>query len=205
MAWGLGKECTRCLVYKPLAHYYRAACGVFGRRSWCKSCCSETAATRHTKKKEYPCKGCGKLKQTGGPYHYCEDCKRFCKVCLVKPPRKGQTRCKRCASIKYSYGVDDETSRRLQLILQCQICHRDLIRPGPKVSAKSQHIDHCHATGAVRGVLCSRCNTAIGLIDDRPEVAKAMCEYLVKSKNFDFLNSFLVGSDHGDQYQEQAN
>src|ERR1035437_9490508 len=28
------------------------------------------------------------------------------------------------------------------------------------------HVDHCHASDQIRGILCYRCNTAIGLLDD---------------------------------------
>jgi hypothetical protein len=28
------------------------------------------------------------------------------------------------------------------------------------------HIDHCHTTGVVRGLLCHRCNVLIGALDD---------------------------------------
>lgn len=40
------------------------------------------------------------------------------------------------------------------------------------------HVDHDHTSGKVRGLLCSRCNTAIGLLQDSPVVAQAAVEYL---------------------------
>lgn len=40
---------------------------------------------------------------------------------------------------------------------KCAICQK-------KVSGRSAHTDHCHTTGVVRGVLCSTCNQAEGLI-----------------------------------------
>lgn len=39
-------------------------------------------------------------------------------------------------------------------------------------------IDHCHTTGKVRGILCSRCNMAIGLFRDSPELMRKAIEYL---------------------------
>ena len=36
---------------------------------------------------------------------------------------------------------------------QCPICGHDLEAP---------HLDHCHATGMIRGALCSSCNTKLG-------------------------------------------
>lgn len=44
---------------------------------------------------------------------------------------------------------------------------------------KKLHIDHCHRTGKVRGLLCIKCNMAIGLLkDDKRKVLK-VCEYLL--------------------------
>lgn len=43
-------------------------------------------------------------------------------------------------------------------------------------------IDHCHATGRIRGLLCHRCNTAIGLLRDSPELLANAIAYLNTSK-----------------------
>ena len=40
------------------------------------------------------------------------------------------------------------------------------------------HIDHCHATGSVRGLLCIHCNTGIGKLRDRPALLRAAADYL---------------------------
>lgn len=42
-------------------------------------------------------------------------------------------------------------------------------------------VDHDHETGAVRGILCDRCNRAIGLLKDDPARVAAMLQYLTKT------------------------
>ncbi len=58
---------------------------------------------------------------------------------------------------------------------KCLICGRHQSEIG-----KSLHIDHCHKTGKVRGLLCSNCNTAIGLLQDDIENLKCAIMYLNK-------------------------
>ncbi len=40
------------------------------------------------------------------------------------------------------------------------------------------HIDHCHATQVVRGLLCHHCNAALGHVRDSVETLSAMIFYL---------------------------
>ena len=51
---------------------------------------------------------------------------------------------------------------------QCEICGE-----GGKL-----HLDHCHNTGRIRGLLCMRCNTAIGRMYDDPDLLKKAIAYL---------------------------
>ena len=39
-------------------------------------------------------------------------------------------------------------------------------------------IDHCHNSLKIRGLLCERCNQALGLFKDSPEVLSTAIEYL---------------------------
>ena len=41
------------------------------------------------------------------------------------------------------------------------------------------NVDHDHVTGKTRGLLCSRCNTAIGLLRDDPRIVNRAHEYLL--------------------------
>jgi hypothetical protein len=45
-------------------------------------------------------------------------------------------------------------------------------------NGKNFHVDHCHATGAVRGILCHPCNTALGLLQEDPNKITALANYV---------------------------
>lgn len=40
------------------------------------------------------------------------------------------------------------------------------------------HVDHCHETGKVRGILCHNCNLGIGNLQHDPRILRAALEYL---------------------------
>ena len=58
----------------------------------------------------------------------------------------------------------------------CWICGTD--EWGGKHS--SPHVDHCHDTGDVRGLLCNSCNTSLGGFKDDPAVLERAIDYLNK-------------------------
>jgi len=51
----------------------------------------------------------------------------------------------------------------------CAIC---------KMPAKPLCVDHCHATGKVRGFLCRNCNLGLGNYNDNPDLHRAGAAYL---------------------------
>ncbi|KPC68625.1 hypothetical protein ADL35_42840 [Streptomyces sp. NRRL WC-3753] len=46
------------------------------------------------------------------------------------------------------------------------------------LTAPAEHVDHCHETGRVRGVLCFSCNAALGQFKDRPDAIRRAAAYV---------------------------
>ncbi len=63
---------------------------------------------------------------------------------------------------------------------RCAICKTT--DPGKRRNGicDSFAVDHCHKTGEVRGLLCYRCNLALGLLDDNLETIFNTVIYLTK-------------------------
>jgi hypothetical protein len=59
---------------------------------------------------------------------------------------------------------------------RCAICRRKLLLRSKH--ARAAHLDHKHGTKQVRGWLCSRCNTALGLLGDKPARLIKAVQYL---------------------------
>lgn len=54
----------------------------------------------------------------------------------------------------------------------CAICKRT------NKTTRQLAVDHDHTTGKIRGLLCQRCNTFLGQIEDRIDVVREMEKYL---------------------------
>ena len=74
----------------------------------------------------------------------------------------------RLSQIKYNYNLTEEEYEALSKA--CEVCG----------STKNLCIDHNHIIGKVRGVLCSRCNSALGLLRDSKEVILKLASYIEK-------------------------
>ena len=57
----------------------------------------------------------------------------------------------------------------------CAVCRSTDCRTPKRVRL---HVDHCHTTGRVRGLLYSPCNTALGCLKDDSKLARRMATYI---------------------------
>jgi hypothetical protein len=83
--------------------------------------------------------------------------------------------CKPCRGLKIraeTYGLSIEDVRQMLDRSHCQCCGAEfrLIR--------DRHIDHDHRTDAVRGLLCQKCNTALGCVDDDVDHLRRLISYI---------------------------
>lgn len=79
----------------------------------------------------------------------------------------------RNSTLKRRYGITSEDFDRI-LAGQGGVCAICLEPPGDRTF----YVDHCHTSGAVRGVLCPRCNTIAGVFDNARELFPAVERYL---------------------------
>jgi hypothetical protein len=79
----------------------------------------------------------------------------------------------RARSLKRLYGISVEEYDRLfaEQDGRCAICSRT----NP---SGSLDVDHNHKTGAIRGLLCRRCNLLGGVIETNPELVEKIKGYL---------------------------
>ena len=119
------------------------------------------------------CRDCGETKdesefyrRLGGrqPYSYCKPCSH-----------------ERVVRWRHGLGKGDYEAMLLAQGGVCAICRE---QPAPGMRFERYAVDHCHKTGAVRGLLCSPCNRALGLFKDRADVLERAATYLKGEKIF---------------------
>jgi hypothetical protein len=171
------KWCRRCEQVKPLGDFARHHALHDGRQTYCRQC----QADRYRMRRETA----GKLVRPPSipeGFKFCRSCqtiKSHSEWSRNASASDGlQTRCKDCARergrrdhLKRSYGLTESEAADLFASQGglCAICQ----------SVPAIHIDHNHKTGAIRGMLCFRCNAALGQFGDEAETLVRAARYLL--------------------------
>lgn len=115
------------------------------------------------------------LRSNGNVNSYCPACKNKTRKEWDKANRTYEFN--RNANLKKNFGltIEDYQSMLDSQGGVCKICGKKTDKP--------LFVDHCHHTNKIRGLLCTHCNTGIGMFFDNPELLRAAIEYLEEASN----------------------
>ncbi|MEW2254386.1 endonuclease VII domain-containing protein [Streptomyces sp. NPDC047869] len=171
------KRCSRCKQHKPRAAFAQNKAMRDGLLAYCREC----AAAYHQQRQL--ARGRNVRPRVAVPAGH-----KYCRTCGEIKPHSDWTRnrsasdglatlCEACKAAKgraqhlqRNYGLT-EAERDAMVATQrglCAIC----------LDAPAMHVDHCHETGRVRGVLCFSCNAALGQFKDQPEAIRRAAAYV---------------------------
>jgi len=163
------KECTGCCTEKPLEEFHRAADAKDGRRSYCKICHCEYQKTR----RQDPAVRAKDNERSRG-WH-----RKHAAAASAAAHR---------SHIRRKYGItieefEEQAAAQDNLCAACG-CLQSQRQTGRHKKGQRRRlcIDNDHATGKIRGLLCDKCNRALGLLDDNLDKVRRLAIYLSKHK-----------------------
>ena len=127
---------------------------------------------------------CRSGKRKGHPAGACKECRTVLHKTRKRADPTIYERIEWPCKLKKLYGITVEQYDTLlaEQKGRCAVCgSTSSYSRNYKNTARAKFsVDHCHATGKVRGLLCTKCNRALGLLNDSIESVLRMSEYLKK-------------------------
>lgn len=142
------KVCTVCNEQKPFDEFYNRIASDDGKAYRCKVCDNIAVAAYRVKHKDRQ--------------------------------RKQQ----RESNWRFKYGLEREDFEKMWENQEgkCPICFVGLvnieINGDPVNKGNTACVDHCHESGKVRGILCAKCNKALGLLHDDLDFIQRAYDYI---------------------------
>lgn len=171
------KTCSACRRNLPSESFARNRTTRDALQQWCREC----AADAYRRKRQGAGHEVREKVEVPPDHKHCPNCR------TVKPHHEWHrsptqsggffSECKTCRAKRereyYFRRVHGMTEADLEVLRRgqddrCAICWE----------RNPQHVDHDHATGRVRGLLCFRCNVALGHTRDRPALLRRGAAYL---------------------------
>ncbi|KKN10422.1 hypothetical protein LCGC14_1036850 [marine sediment metagenome] len=194
------KKCSKCKKVKKLSEFSKRTLSCDGHASQCKLCRKKkyhrpeakawrweydqkpkVKARRKERRREYVKSPKYKVKRW--EYNHRPEviarCKEIRDMRLVTHEQKDS---QRNAIFKRKYGISLEQYRAIFTKQNgaCSICGLpETKRNNGKPRRLS--VDHCHTTNKIRGLLCNKCNLAIGNFEDDIDVMASAISYLRQS------------------------
>jgi len=144
------KTCTKCKSQKPVTDFCKRNRSKDGLNHWCKQCVNIN----------------NKIVISNNLEKYRQLSREWDKK---NRPRRFES------EIKHKFNITVEIYNEM---LQkqdnaCGICKVKTIDLNKRLA-----VDHCHLTNKVRGLLCGKCNMALGLFNDDLKILKTAINYL---------------------------
>lgn len=160
------KPCRKCGNIKPLSEFHIARENKDGHRNECKDCWKKICKARYAQNRDEYIARTQKWREDN-PEKY-EEWRRRNR----EENRERIAAVNRRAYLQRKYGLSPDDFEFLVVAQggKCRICEA--------AEGEKLHVDHHHDSGLVRGLLCGKCNKAIGLLDEDPQLFEAATSYL---------------------------
>ena len=151
------RPCTVCGEVKSLEEFAKHPKGMMGRQGWCKECGNAKARARYNSNAEHY-----RSKRRESKREY--DQRRYAEmIASGNKPKKDPIKAKNSYLLRnYSISYEEYLCLLEGQDHKCAIC-------GAEESDRKNRelvVDHCHASGKVRGMLCQKCNLMLGNAND---------------------------------------
>ncbi len=110
--------------------------------------------------------------------------KKLCSCCnrnyMYRAPGSKGTVCVNCQKLK-KFGINFSDYEKMLIVQDntCKICKNpETTRDPQNNKIRNLSVDHCHETGKIRGLLCTKCNTGIGLFRENIDYLQNAINYL---------------------------
>ncbi len=154
------KKCTKCEIEKELSEFQKDRYSKDGLKSRCRNCVNDSYNEFYRQNPDKQKIKNERQKQHRKNYYSSE---------------KGII-CSRKSHLKTKYGItlEDYNAMLIAQENKCAICKGFETHDKHGVLA----VDHCHKTNKIRGLLCFKCNSVLGSVNDNIDILKQMINYL---------------------------
>ena len=152
--------CTKCNKDKEPAEFHKDKKKVNGLTSWCKECRNKARSDNY--------------------WNDPDKNRKRSKTYRLNMTEEQRYLSNRNTKLKQAYGLTHEQVEEMKRLqdYKCYVCYTHETEAG----SKGLVVDHNHTTGQVRKMLCSKCNTALGLLNEDVCIFTSLINY-VKEHN----------------------
>jgi len=161
------KRCGSCKEMKDLDAFWENPKAATGYHSWCRECSARIRGEARKTNPTDPAKA-----------------RIYSQTYKERNPEAYKATERRQALRKFNMTPEEYDAKWTEQAGLCAICQQPEDTFDSKIGrVRKLAVDHCHTTGDNRGLLCTRCNTAIGLMQDNPDRLRTAADYIERSRS----------------------